>query len=154
VGEAPGIRRIVEGALIDDAAGDARPAARNHPVPNLAGGSCRWSCRRSPRCRERRRRSALPRAKGIVPWRLRDIGIGAAAIVDREAFVASGGAAMPYAPGETVIEATYRPRLTPWLKLQPDLQYVVNPGAGIPTAQSPLPLKNALIFGVRLTVDF
>jgi carbohydrate-selective porin (OprB family) len=55
-------------------------------------------------------------------------GIGAAAIAESEALVAHGGAGMPFEPGETVIEATYRARLMPWLKLQPDLQYVVNPG--------------------------
>jgi porin len=100
--------------------------------------------------------------KGIIPGRSHDIaglavahaGIGAAAIADSEALVAAGVAGMPFEPGETVIEATYRARLMPWLKLQPDLQYVVNPGAGIPTAQNPLPLKNALIFGVRLTINF
>jgi hypothetical protein len=43
---------------------------------------------------------------------------------------------------------------TPWLKLQPDLHYVVNPGAGIPTAQNALPLKDALIFGIRLKLFF
>jgi porin len=100
--------------------------------------------------------------KGIIPGRSYDIagiavahaGIGAVAIADSEALAASGRARMPFEPGETVIEATYRAGLAPWLDLQPDLQYVVNPGAGIPTAQSALPLKNALIFGVRLTVNF
>jgi porin len=53
-----------------------------------------------------------------------------------------------------VIEATYRLRLTPWFKVQPDLQYVINPGAGIPTPQSPTPLKNALVAGIRVPVDF
>jgi porin len=77
---------------------------------------------------------------GIIPGRSHDIaglafaraGIGAAAIDCSEALVASGGATLPYGPGETVIEAAYRAQLTPWLKLQLDLQYVVNPGAGIP----------------------
>jgi porin len=59
-----------------------------------------------------------------------------------------------YAPGELILEATYRLRLTPWFKLQPDLQYVINPGAGIPTAQAPAPLKNALVLGARVTIDF
>ena len=66
----------------------------------------------------------------------------------------SKGFGTPYAQGEPIIEATYRARLTPWLKIQPDLQYVINPGAGIPTAQSPAPLKNALVIGVRMTVNF
>ena len=64
------------------------------------------------------------------------------------------GLGAPFAQGEPIIEATYRLRLTPWFKLQPDLQYVINPGAGIPTPRSPLPLKNALVAGVRVTVNF
>ena len=64
------------------------------------------------------------------------------------------GLGTPYTAGEAIIEATYRLRLTPWFKLQPDLQYVINPGAGIPTPQSPTPLKNALVLGMRMTVNF
>ncbi len=64
------------------------------------------------------------------------------------------GFGVPFAPGELVLEATYRLRLASWFKLQPDLQYVVNPGAGIPTPQAPTPLKNAIVLGARVTVDF
>ena len=100
--------------------------------------------------------------KGIIPGRSHDAaglavahaGIGAAAIKFSEDLVFYTGLGTPYSPGETVVEATYRAVLTPWLKLQPDLQYVVNPGAGILTAQSTVPLKNALVFGVRATVNF
>lgn len=60
----------------------------------------------------------------------------------------------PFAASETVVEATYLLQLTPWLSLQPDLQFAINPGAGIPTPQAPLPLKNALILGMRMTVNF
>jgi porin len=50
-------------------------------------------------------------------------------------------------PGyEIVFEATYQMELTPWLSLQPDLQYVVHPsGTDIP---------NALVLGARATVSF
>ena len=41
-----------------------------------------------------------------------------------------------------------------WLDGQPDVQFVVNSGAGVPTAQSALPLKNDLIFGIRVSVNF
>ena len=64
------------------------------------------------------------------------------------------GSGMPYSPGETVVEATYRAQLAPWLQLQPDVQFVINPGAGIPTALSAVPLKNDLIFGARITISF
>src|SRR6185369_5099155 len=43
---------------------------------------------------------------------------------------------------ETALELTYRVDLTPWLAVQPDLQYVINPGAD-PTR------KDALVVGVR-----
>jgi porin len=100
--------------------------------------------------------------KGIVPGRSHDTaglavtyaGIGGAAIKYSEDLVFYTGLGTPYSPGETIIEATYRARLTPWLKVQPDLQFVVNPGAGIPSTLSSAPLKNALILGARVTVNF
>ena len=100
--------------------------------------------------------------KGPIPGRSHDeagigityAGIGSALRQFSQDVIYFTGLGAPYAPGELVIEATYRLRLTPWLKVQPDLQYVINPGAGIPTPQSPTPLKNALVAGVRVTVDF
>lgn len=81
-------------------------------------------------------------------------GIGANARRFSQDVVFYATAGTPYDRGETIIEATYKARLAPWLDLQPDLQYVLNPGAGIPTQQSARPLKNDLVFGVRLTVNF
>ena len=100
--------------------------------------------------------------KGPLPGRSHDAaglaltyaGIGAAARRFSRDVILFGGLGTPYAQGEPIIEATYRCRLTPWLKVQPDVQYVVNPGAGIPTAQNTAPLKNALVLGIRVTVDF
>jgi porin len=100
--------------------------------------------------------------KGIIPGRSHDVagvavthaGIGASAVHFSQDAVFFTGLGSPYSPGETIVEATYRARLTPSFKVQPDLQYVVNPGAGIPTPQNPAPLKNALVLGVRVTVDF
>jgi porin len=48
---------------------------------------------------------------------------------------------------ETNIEITYRAALTPWLTVQPDVQYVINPG-GNPA------LRNALVTGLRVEVGF
>ncbi|WP_232475872.1 carbohydrate porin [Flavisphingomonas formosensis] len=45
--------------------------------------------------------------------------------------------------GETAIELTYQRRLTRWLTVQPDMQYIVHPGADAS-------LRNALVFGLRL----
>lgn len=43
---------------------------------------------------------------------------------------------------ESTIEFTYSTQITNWLRLQPDVQYVINPGL------NPA-LKNALVFGLR-----
>ena len=48
---------------------------------------------------------------------------------------------------EIVFETTYMAQLTPWLTVQPDLQYILHPGG----AQS---LGNALVLGVRTTIVF
>lgn len=48
---------------------------------------------------------------------------------------------------ETAYELTYSDNLTPWLAIQPDIQYIVNPSA------DPA-LKNAMVVGTRLTIIF
>ena len=100
--------------------------------------------------------------KGAIPGRSHDAaglavtyaGIGGAKRRYGEDLVFYDGSGAPFSPGETIIEATYRARLTPWFKVQPDVQFVINPGAGIPTAQSRQPLKDAVVLGVRVTVNF
>jgi porin len=100
--------------------------------------------------------------KGPVPGRSHDIaglavtyaGISAAERQYGSDVVFDTGSGAPYSPGETIVEATYYAWLTPWFKVQPDLQFVVNPRAGVPGAQSAQPLKNALVLGIRVTVDF
>jgi porin len=44
---------------------------------------------------------------------------------------------------ESVWEATYRAQMTPWLAVQPNIQYVINPGTDAR-------IKNATVLGVRL----
>lgn len=48
---------------------------------------------------------------------------------------------------ETQLELTYSDNLTPWLAIQPDVQYIMNPGAN-PTED------DALVLGTRLTLSF
>jgi porin len=48
---------------------------------------------------------------------------------------------------ETVIELTYLANLLPWFTIQPDFQYIINPGA------DPA-IKNALVGGVRFGIVF
>ena len=62
-----------------------------------------------------------------------------------DAAVAEAGAPIPdpFENAETAIELSYRTQVTPWLAVQPDLQYIVNPG----TAEV---LDDALVVGLRL----
>lgn len=68
--------------------------------------------------------------------------------------VAFTGVGSPYRGSETVVEATYQYQVAPWWSLQPDVQVVVNPGAGIPSSVSKGPLKDAVIGGIRATIVF
>ena len=54
-------------------------------------------------------------------------------------------AAIPSEHREIVVEAVYNTILGPWLSVQPDVQYVVNPG-GDPR------LNNAIVIGLRIKV--
>lgn len=80
------------------------------------------------------------------------LGISPAARSYSGDLVAFGRAASSYASNETVIEATYEAPVTNWLTLQPDIQYVINPNAGIPNNFAGTPLPNALVIGMRATI--
>ena len=63
----------------------------------------------------------------------------------------------PARTSETFIEATYQRQVTPWLQIQPDVQYVFNPGGGIanPNATNPNlneKVGNELVVGVRANI--
>ena len=79
------------------------------------------------------------------------LGISPAAQAYSRDLVSFGRATSAYAGNETVLEATYLATITNWLTLQPDLQFVFNPGAGIPNAFGSRPLPNALVIGMRAT---
>jgi porin len=80
------------------------------------------------------------------------LGVSPAARDYSRELVSFGRAMSPYASNETVLEATYLATLTNWLTLQPDLQYVINPGAGgVPGPFGTRPLPNALVIGMRAT---
>jgi porin len=80
------------------------------------------------------------------------IGISPAARGFSDDLVAFGRATSNYASTETVLEMTYQAPLGDWLTLQPDLQYVIHPNAGIPNNFGPGPLSNALVLGMRVTI--
>jgi porin len=88
------------------------------------------------------------------------IGLGYAHVSNRAAALDSSTAAFsnsynPVRHSETFIEATYQYQATPWLQLQPDVQYVFNPGAGISNPSNPgQTVKNELVLGVRTNILF
>ena len=56
---------------------------------------------------------------------------------------------------EELLEFTYQATLTGWFVLQPDLQYVINPGAGALNPDQPsAKLRNELVAGARAVVTF
>jgi porin len=54
---------------------------------------------------------------------------------------------------EAVIELMYQAQLKPWWILQPDLQYVINPGGGVLNSDGSL-RRNALVIGIRSLLNF
>ena len=56
---------------------------------------------------------------------------------------------------ETYVETTYQYQLRPWWQLQPDLQYVFNPGGGIVNPNAPnRRVGNELVLGLRTNILF
>jgi len=61
----------------------------------------------------------------------------------------------PIQGSEAYLEATYQWQVRPWLQIQPDLQYVFNPGGGISNPNQPNALvHDELVLGVRATILF
>lgn len=82
---------------------------------------------------------------GLIAGRNEDE-IGFAVAVARTSDYTRATSPTPLDNTETVFELTYRMQLKPWLALQPNVQYVKNPGAD-PT------LAHALVVGARLEAD-
>jgi porin len=56
---------------------------------------------------------------------------------------------------ETFIEVTYQASIAPWWQLQPDFQYVFNPGGGIANPNDPTRrIGNEAVFGLRNIITF
>jgi porin len=100
--------------------------------------------------------------KGLVPRRPDDkIGIATAVArvgdnargLDADIALFSGNPFYPVRGSEAVIELMYQAQLKPWWMLQPDLQYVINPGGGVLNSDGSL-RKNALVVGVRSFFNF
>jgi porin len=62
---------------------------------------------------------------------------------------------VPTRGSETFVEVTYQYQATPWLQIQPDLQYVFTPGGGLANPNDPgHRIGNELVLGVRTNILF
>lgn len=59
----------------------------------------------------------------------------------------------PIRTGETMIEMMYQAQLAPWWMLQPELQYIVRPGGGVPNSDGSI-RPNAWVIAVRSSLNF
>lgn len=65
------------------------------------------------------------------------------------------GTPYPLRSAESLVEVTYQAQLAPWWVLQPDFQYVFNPGGGIPgPAQGTKRIGDEAIIGLRTVITF
>ena len=58
---------------------------------------------------------------------------------------------------EAVLEVSYQAEIVPGWTIQPDIQYIIHPGANVPLPSDPtmtMPVKNALVVGVRSTIQY
>ena len=53
-----------------------------------------------------------------------------------------------------MIELSYKAAILPGWTVQPDLQYVINPGQNVGGSDRPEAVPNALILGLRTTLTF
>jgi len=62
---------------------------------------------------------------------------------------------IPIRNSETFVELTYQYQWMPWIQIQPDIQYAMNPGAGLANPNIPnSKIKNELILGIRTNISF
>jgi porin len=74
---------------------------------------------------------------------------------DQDTAFYNPGVYSPVRHGETFIEATYQYEITPWWNVQPDIQYVFNPGAGVINPNNPTQkIKNEAVIGIRTNITF
>lgn len=87
------------------------------------------------------------------------IGIGYAHVSRRAAGFdrdsAASGDYVPTRSGEAFIELTYQYQVAPWLQLQPDFQYVFNPGGGLADPDRPRRrIRDEAVLGLRSIIQF
>jgi porin len=80
---------------------------------------------------------------------------GRASDADRDTGFFHPGTVNMVRSDETYLEATYQYQLTPWCQIQPDFQYVFNPGGGVLNPDAPTQrIKNEAVLGVRVNILF
>jgi len=67
---------------------------------------------------------------------------------------AFSGTYNPVRTSETYLELTYQYQVTPWWQLQPDVQYMFNPGGGILNPTDGTIIRNELVLGMRTNILF
>ena len=101
--------------------------------------------------------------KALIPGREDDtfgIGYGWAHIsgqasdLDRDTGVFRG-TAYPIRSSEQFVEITYQFQVAPWWIIQPDMQYIIDPGGGLSNPLNPIErIGNELVVGIRTTITF
>ena len=62
---------------------------------------------------------------------------------------------VPRRTTEELFELTYAAQVVPWLVVQPDIQYIINPGAGVQDPNDPTHnIRNELVIGARMVTTF
>jgi porin len=80
---------------------------------------------------------------------------GARTFDEAAAAYAAPGVLSPIRSSETFIEAFYQIQLAQWWQLQPDFQYIFNPGGGVVNSLNPTQLvHDEAVFGMRATLSF
>jgi len=68
--------------------------------------------------------------------------------------IAFSGQVIPVRRSETQLELSYQAQLAPWFQLQPDFQYVFNPGGGLLNARNGRRIGDAAVLDLRATITF
>lgn len=100
--------------------------------------------------------------QGLIPGRDNDTaGIGVAyakisssvSALDQQTQIFTADPTFPISNYEVVMELTYQAQVTPWLSVQPDLQYIFNPGGNLLNPNG-TPRRDALVLGLRSAITF
>jgi porin len=80
---------------------------------------------------------------------------GQVSAADRDIALSDPTGFNPVRSTETYLEATYQYQIHPWWQIQPDMQYVFNPGGGIANPYAPGKLVgDEFVLGIRTNVLF